>query len=350
MTVGLFGRPMKILIVSDAWLPQVNGVVRSLQTLKKELEKMGHQIHMVTPNQFFSVPCPTYPEISLAFGANLRIKSLIEREKFDCIHLATEGPLGLAAKQVCQKKGLVFTTAFHTRFPEYIHARFGIPTKLTMKLIRWFHSSSESLMVSTVRLRDELEDLGFKNLKIWSRGVDTETFYPRNNKDFFKKPGPHYLYVGRVAIEKNLEAFLNLDIPGTKHVVGDGPQKQELSEKYPEVEFAGMKVGDELAEYYSAADVFVFPSKTDTFGLVMLEAMASGTPVAALPVPGPLDVIGLDGPGALYEDLGKAIQEAQKIPPEKVREFALKYSWENSAKQFLKNLAPITYNKQALAS
>jgi glycosyltransferase involved in cell wall biosynthesis len=329
---------MKILIVSDAWLPQINGVVRTYSTIIKILEEMGHEVKMITPDLFRTIPCPTYPEIRLAINPSKKISQTIDALKPNAIHIATEGPLGISARRYCGKHKKSLTTSFHTKFPEYIQTRFYIPTAFTYRLIRWFHSLSTHIMVATDSLYQELEGRGFKNLVYWRRGVDVELFRPQS-KDFLSDPRPISLYVGRVSVEKNLEAFLKLDLPGTKYVVGEGPQLESLRAKYPQVKFVGAKKGQELSNYYAAADVFVFPSLTDTFGLVVLEALASGVPVAAYPVVGPRDIIEGSGAGCLDEDLKTAVQNALTISPQVCRDHALKYSWQVSAQQFVKNLS-----------
>lgn len=253
------------------------------------------------------------------------------------IHIATEGPLGLAARRHCLKQGYEFTTAFHTRFPEYVQARWRVPLSWTYRWLRWFHAPASGVMVATPAMEAVLRNRGFSNLKRWSRGVDTRLFQPRP-KDFLSYPRPIALYVGRVAVEKNIRAFLDLDLPGTKVVIGDGPQRAALCRRYPDVRFLGAKNGEDLARHYAAADVFVFPSRTDTFGLVLLEAMASGVPVAAYPVEGPLDVVDGSGAGCLDWDLGRAVEGALAIAPESCRAHALTFSWESSARQFLSNL------------
>ncbi|MCV6637633.1 glycosyltransferase family 1 protein [Candidatus Albibeggiatoa sp. nov. NOAA] len=332
---------MKILIVSDAWLPQINGVVRTLSTTKKVLESMGHEVKMITPDLFHTVPCPTYPEIQLVISpTGSKIQKEIETFQPDCIHISTEGPLGLSARRICRKLNKIFTTSFHTKFPEYVHARFGVPISWTYSLLRWFHGLSKRVMVATASMRSELEGQGFNNLAYWSRGVDIDLFHPREYNIFADEKRPVAVYVGRVAVEKNIEAFLDMDFEGSKYVVGSGPQLEQLQQKYPDVHFVGSKSGEELASYYASADVFVFPSKTDTFGLVLLEALASGTPVAAYPVPGPIDIIGKDSPvGCLDEDLATAARNALKLDASQCRQHALKYSWQSCTQQFVKNLA-----------
>ncbi len=333
---------MNILVVTDAWYPQVNGVVRTIATVRDELQKMGHTVEVIGPERFRTVPLPTYPEIRLAIAAGRKLCRLIDAMDPDAIHVATEGPLGHAARRYCIKRGIPFTTAYHTRFPEYIRDRAPIPLFLSYAVVRRFHRPAAAMMVATASIEQALRARGFTNIRHWTRGVDTELFRPRD-KSFLTDPRPISMYVGRVAIEKNIEAFLALDLEGTKYVVGCGPQLAELKNRYPQVRFVGAQHGEELAKYYAAADVFVFPSRTDTFGLVLLEALASGVPVAAYPVAGPLDVIdGANDVGCLDTDLGRAVRTALTFSPERCREFALKYSWRASAEQFLSNLQPFT--------
>ncbi|EPY02022.1 glycosyltransferase family 4 protein [Magnetospirillum fulvum] len=336
---------MRILVVSDAWLPQVNGVVRTLDTLRSELERTGHEVVMLTPERFRTIPCPTYPEIRLAVRPGPRIARLIEAAQPCAIHIATEGPLGWAARRYCLRRRLPFTTAYHTRFPEYIKARFRVPLPLSYAVMRRFHAASSRVMVATQGIETELEQRGFHRIGRWSRGVDTDLFRPRpeargDDGPFAGLPRPIFLYVGRVAVEKNIAAFLALDLPGSKVVVGDGPQLDDLRRRHPEIHFAGAQFGEALARHYAAGDVFVFPSRTDTFGLVLLEALASGLPVAAYPVPGPLDVIGASPVGRLDTDLGKAALGAIGIDPALCRAHALDFSWAASTRQFVENLAP----------
>lgn len=332
---------MNILIITDAWTPQVNGVVRTISTVRGELEAMGHTVEVIGPDRFRTVPMPTYPEIRLALGAGRRLRAMIEAMRPDCIHIATEGPLGFAARRWCLKRGIPFTTAYHTRFPEYVRDRVPVPLALSYAVVRRFHKPASAVMVATPSIEQDLLARGFTNIRRWTRGVDTDLFRPRD-KGFLDLPRPISLYVGRVAVEKNLEDFLKLDLPGTKVVVGDGPARAELQAKYPEVHWAGARHGEDLARHYAAADVFVFPSRTDTFGLVLLEALASGVPVAAYPVPGPLDVVDGSGAGCLSEDLAEAVETALTIPPERCRDYALGFSWRRSAEQFLANLRPFT--------
>lgn len=340
---------MKIAIVSDAWHPQVNGVVRTISKTTELLEGMGHEIRVIWPDQFVTLPCPTYPEIRLALKAGKRFAQLIESFQPDAIHVATEGPLGMAARSYCLSRHYPFTTSFHTRFPEYVKLRFGIPVDITYKFLRWFHARADCTMVATESLREELRQRGIEHLALWTRGVDTELFRPRD-KGFLPDPRPIFMYAGRVAVEKNIESFLNLNLPGTKYVIGDGPDLHKLRSKYPAVKFTGFKVNGELARHIAAADVFVFPSRTDTFGLVMLEAMACGVPVAAYPVPGPGDVVRNGVTGFLDDDLERAAVHALSIDGRVCREFALGYSWAACTAQFLGNLSvirPISYPSNA---
>jgi len=293
----------------------------------------------ITPQDFKTVPCPTYPEIRLSLFPDGAMRRMIEKFRPCVVHIATEGPLGMSARRYCVKRDIPFTTAFHTKFPEYVHARFGIPIAWTYKLMRWFHGKSQGVMVATQTIEDELVKWGISNIMRWTRGVDTELFRPRDEA-FLDLPRPISLYVGRVAVEKNIEAFLELELEGSKLVVGDGPQMAQLQKKYPEAHFVGAKEGEDLAQHFAAADVFVFPSRTDTFGLVLLEALACGVPVAAYPVPGPLDVIGDAAVGCLHEDLGSAVKEALSANPEACRNYALKFSWDTSVEQFLRNVCP----------
>ncbi|SNY94309.1 Glycosyltransferase involved in cell wall bisynthesis [Cohaesibacter sp. ES.047] len=328
-----------ILIVTDAWHPQVNGVVRSLDRLGKELTKLGHEVHYLTPQSFKTVPCPTYPEIRLSLTLGGSVARRIEEIQPDFIHISTEGPLGFWASNYCRKHKRAFSTSYHTRFPEYLAARFPIPASWTYRVLRWFHNRGSSCMVATPSLKRDLEARGFKNLHYWGRGVDLALFHPRTeNDEALDFAHPRMLYVGRVSVEKNISAFLELKVDGTKIVVGEGPQKAALEKQYPDVQLLGLKEGEELAAIYAACDVFVFPSKTDTFGIVLLEALASGLPVAAYPVMGPLDVIGDSGVGVLGEDLAASVRAALTIDPEACLAYASKYSWEASAKQFFGNL------------
>lgn len=331
---------MRILIVSDAWFPQLNGVVRTLSTTRERLIGMGHEVEVIGPGAFKSVPCPTYPEIRLALTTPKRVGRLIERFAPDAVHIATEGPLGWCARHWLKRRSLPFTTSFHTLFPAYLKLRSGIPERWSFAFLRLFHNAATRTLYSTESLRSLLAGHGFQVLVQWLRGVDTELFRPVPPAQL-GLPGPVLMYVGRLAVEKNLGAFLGLDVPGTKVLVGDGPQREALQRRYPEAVFLGAHHGEELVAHYCAADVFVFPSKTDTLGLVMLEAAACGIPVAALPVPGPNDAIGGSGAGVLDHDLGAAIQAAVGIDPKTCRDHALGHTWDVSARQFLNNLVPI---------
>ena len=326
-----------LLIVTDAWHPQVNGVVRSLDRLGRELKAQGLEVNYLTPQAFKTLPCPTYPEIRLSLTMGRGLRKKIEALDPDYIHISTEGPLGFWARRYCLKHGKPFTTSYHTRFPEYLAARFPVPLSWSYAALRWFHNAGRACMVATASLRQDLHERGFQDLCYWGRGVDLSLFHPRDKAalDFAK---PRLLYVGRVAVEKNIDAFLDLEVEGTKIVVGDGPQRADLEEAYPDVQFLGLKEGEELAEIYASCDLFVFPSRTDTFGIVLLEALASGLPVAAYPVMGPLDVIGDSGTGCLDEDLGKAVEDALRIDPQLCLDFAASHSWEASANQFRKNI------------
>ena len=334
---------MRVLIATDAWEPQVNGVVRTLSRTSAELRAMGHEVEIVSPDQFRTVPLPTYPEIRLAMNAYEPMQERFKAFEPEAIHIATEGPLGLAARRLCLEWRLPFTTSYHTRFPEYVSARLPVPTAAGYAFMRWFHKPSGRVMVATPTMRDELEKRGFRNLSPWTRGVDTELFRPRREGESDPLEGiarPVFLNVGRVAVEKNIQAFLDLELPGSKVVVGEGPALEELRVKHPETHFLGAKFGAELAALFAAADVFVFPSLTDTFGLVILEAMATGTPVAAYPAPGPIDIIPGSGAGVVDADLRAACLAAQTLERGAVCAYAERFSWRASSEQFLDNLQP----------
>jgi len=332
--------PVKILIVSDAWKPQVNGVVRTLATVREELVGMGHAVEVVGPDRFLTIPAPSEPQIRLAVFPGRKLRRIVDAFAPDAIHIATEGPLGLAARRLCLRRGWPFTTAFHTRFPEYLKARLGVPERMTWALMRRFHRPSAAVLTATASLREELVARGFANVAAWTRGVDLGLFRPRE-RGTLNLPRPVFLYVGRVAVEKNIEAFLSLDLPGTKVVVGDGPQRAALERRFPDAHFLGAKFGEELASAYAEADVFVFPSLTDTFGLVIVEALACGTPVAAYPVTGPKDVIDGAPVGVLDNDLGAAALAALGIDRAACRRFAEGFSWRRTAEMLLERLAPI---------
>jgi glycosyltransferase involved in cell wall biosynthesis len=331
---------MRIAIITDAWAPQVNGVVNTLKATRKCLRGKGHAVLMVTPENMRTFSCPTYPEIRLAYKPYDRIAAALDGFDPDCIHIATEGPMGLAARRYCLNRGFDFTTAYHTRFPEYLHARLRLPLALTYRWLRWFHGPSKAVMVPTPRMQDTLELRGFRNVVPWSRGVDIDRFKP-GPRDESGLKRPLYLYVGRLAVEKNVEAFLRIELPGAKWVIGDGPQRDELEKKYPQVRFLGAKAHEDLPAYYNCADVFVFPSLTDTFGLVLIEAMACGVPVAAYPVEGPIDVVADGRSGILREDLSRACFEALNLKRSIAREHALSYSWDAATRQFLQHLHPV---------
>lgn len=329
----------RITIVTDAWHPQVNGVVRSIERTNEELLKMGASVEMVTPQGFRTIPMPTYPEIRLAVATYRTVSKVIERSQPSYVHIATEGPLGVKARKWCMRHGMPYTTSYHTRFPEYVSARIPVPERWLYALVRRFHNAGAGCMVATDTLAKELSARGFKNLMRWSRGIDQDLFRPRPfTESVLDLPRPIFMNVGRVSVEKNIEAFLELDLPGSKVVVGDGPQRESLAKRYPAVTFTGAKFGQELARHYASADVFVFPSRTDTFGNVILEALACGVPVAAYPVMGPLDIIGGSSAGALDEDLRTACLKALGLSREAAREHAMRYSWASSARQFLTNV------------
>jgi glycosyltransferase involved in cell wall biosynthesis len=334
---------LKIAIVTDAWRPQTNGVVTTLSRTMDCLRGFGHDVIAMTPEGLPTIPCPTYPEIRLALFQGRHVARWLEEERPDAIHIATEGPLGLAARRAALRAKLAFTTSYHTQFPQYLRARYPLPTGVTYAWLRWFHSKGTRTLVGTEHVRQELQANGFAHLVLWSRGVDTELFRPRAGAreaaGLADCPGPILMFVGRVAVEKNVEDLLKLDVPGTKVIVGDGPALKELKARYPQAIFTGYRYGEELATTLAAADVFVFPSRTDTFGLVMLEAMASGVPVAAYPVTGPIDVVRHGEVGVLDEDLARAVKGALSIDRGRARDYALGFRWENASRQFLNHLA-----------
>ena len=330
----------RLLIVTDAWHPQVNGVVRSIENTNRELTRMGVTVSMLTPEGFRSIPCPTYPEIRLSLASYQRVAAAIEATQPSYVHIATEGPLGLTARRWCVRNGMQFSTTYHTRFPEYVAARLPIPKSWLYAFIRWFHNGGFGCMVATPSLAAELKAKGVRNLLPWSRGIDATLFRPQAQEDSpFGLPRPIFMTVGRVATEKNLPAFLDLNLPGSKVVVGGGPDLEDLKKRYPDVLFTGAKFGEELASAYAQGDVFVFPSVTDTFGNTILEALASGVPVAAYPVTGPADILG-DHPtaGAVDKDLRSACLRALSCSREAARKLALTYSWEAATQQFLDNV------------
>jgi glycosyltransferase involved in cell wall biosynthesis len=328
---------MKIAIVTDAWSPQVNGVVTTLQRTRQALERRGLTVEVVSPGEFWTVPCPTYPEIRLALWPGPGLTKRLDEYAPDAVHIATEGPLGAAARRYCVAQGLAFTTSYHTQFPQYLRKRVPIPEPWSYAYLRHHHNRARRTLVATEHQRRDLVANGFHNVVIWSRGVDAELFKPCG-REHLALPRPISIYVGRVAIEKNLDAFLGLELPGTKVVVGDGPDRAQLEHRYPGARFVGYKFGEDLARCLSTADVFVFPSRTDTFGLVMLEAMACGTPVAAFPVTGPIDVVTAGVDGALDEDLGRATLAALALDRGACRRSALTRTWDRASSQFLSHL------------
>lgn len=333
--------PRKVLIVTDAWHPQVNGVVRSIERTVEQMARLGIEVHLITPLEYRSMPMPGYSEIRLALVHKHTVHEKIRSIRPDAIHIATEGPLGLIARKYCVERKLPFSTAYHTQFPEYLRARLPVPLDWSYAFLRWFHGPARYCLVGTPHLLSLLEARGFANAALWTKGVDTELFHPdKRHETAFE--APVFLYVGRVAVEKNIEAFLSLDLPGTKVVVGDGPSRADLEKRYPAAVFTGVRHGDDLARLFAGADAFVFPSRTDTFGLVLLEALASGTPVAAFPVTGPIDVIGDAPVGVLSDDLRQAALAALEVPRQNCRAYAERFSWAASTRQFLDHLPQIT--------
>jgi glycosyltransferase involved in cell wall biosynthesis len=331
---------VRVAIVTDAWSPQTNGVVKTLSTTAEQLRRWGHEVLVIEPTQFRTFPCPTYPEIRLAWFPSDRIDRELQTFGVEAIHIATEGTLGMSARRWCLRQRVPFTTSYHTQFPEYVRARVPIPLTVSYAHLRRFHGAAQRTMVATPTMQRLLEARGFRNISRWTRGVDVEVFRP-GDKQFFDWPRPIAIYVGRVAVEKNIEAFMRTRWSGTKVVVGDGPARAHLERAYPQVRFVGYKYGEELARHVAAADVFVFPSRTDTFGLVLLEAMACGVPVAAYPVTGPIDVVQNGMTGALHEDLEVAAKLAMRVDPAACRRYALENSWDAATRQFLGNLAPV---------
>ena len=325
---------MRILIATDAWTPQINGVVRTYENVRRELERSGHPVTILSPSQFATLPCPGYPEIQLALPRLAHVCDHVLRSGAEHVHIATEGPIGWTTRAVCLRHGVRFTTSFHTRFPEYIEAYTGLPAGISYAVQRRFHRSSIGTFVATRSLKADLERRGFDRLMLWSRGVDTLQFRPRDCAGA-KPQQPTFLYVGRISREKNVETFLKLNLPGRKVVVGDGPLLPALRARYPQADFKGAKTGEALAVEYANADVFVFPSRTDTFGLVMLEAMASGLPVAAYPVMGPVDVVTHGVTGILSDDLQAAALAALSLDPATVRAEAKRHDWSRVGARFL---------------
>lgn len=330
---------LKIAIVSDAYFPHVSGVATTIRATARELEKRGHTVRIISVADFTrTVPLPGYPEIKLVPFAGRRLARMLDALKPDAIHISVEGPLGLAARSYCLKRKLPFTTAYHTRFPEYVHVRVGIPVSWTYAFLRWFHGPSKNVLVASHALIGELKERGIPNTTYWPRGVDIELFNPANPTKL-ESEKPIFMYMGRVAVEKNLEAFLSLDLPGTKYVVGDGPARKKLEVKYPNAIFTGYKFGEELASHLAAADVFVFSSLTDTLGLVMLEANACGVPVASFYSQASCTVVTEGVNGVLSDDLKQACLGALRLDRARVRDHALNNGWSESAEFFLKHLA-----------
>jgi glycosyltransferase involved in cell wall biosynthesis len=343
---------MKILVATDAWHPQVNGVVRTLGHVACEARALGAELEFLTPGEFWTLPMPSYPEIRLALPGPGEVERRLDHVRPDAIHIATEGPLGHAVRRVCMRRGLPFTTSFHTRFPDYLAERLKVAPRWTCDVtwawLRRFHSAGAAVLAATPTLRSELAARGFKNVKLWPRGVDAHLFRPRHVSLDLQRP--IFLTVGRVAVEKNLEAFLKLDLPGTKLVVGDGPARAALTRQYPDAVFLGSRNGEALAEIYAAADVFVFPSRTDTYGLVLLEALASGVPVAAFPAAAPRDVVGDAPVGRLDEDLRRACLVALECGRTDCRDFALRMTWAASAEKFLTHVMAAAKGRGKIAA
>ena len=341
---------MRIALVSDAWRPQVNGVVRTLSAVTDLARARGHQVVLITPDRFRTLAMPNYPEIRLALASPRAVGAMIADIAPDAIHIATEGPLGWAARRWCLTRKLEFTTSFHTRFPDYIAARTGLPPALLWRPLRRFHRAARHILVATPRLAAELADNGLPHTLPWTRGADTDLFRPDRapHPAFADLPRPIAVVVGRVAVEKNLEAFLAADWPGSKVVVGDGPALADLRARFPDAVFTGGLHGEGLAAAYAGADISVFPSRTDTFGLVIIESLASGTPVAGFPVPGPLDILGADGRGdgavvigGVDDDLGTAMRAALTARRSDCAGYGASFSWDRSCDQFLAALAPL---------
>jgi glycosyltransferase involved in cell wall biosynthesis len=338
---------MRLAIVSDAWHPQINGVVTTLSHTVGCLEQQGAVVCVINPNGHYTVPCPTYPEIRLSIFADRRVAQALETFSPDAVHVATEGPLGAAARRYCIRRGWAFTSSYHTQFPAYLRQRLRVPEAWSYRYLRSHHRAARRTMVATERQRQELLAQGFTNLVKWSRGVDARLFRPME-REFLALPRPIFLYAGRVAVEKNLQAFLSLRLEGSKVVVGDGPDLESLQKAYPSATFVGYKLGEELARYLSAADVFVFPSRTDTFGIVMLEAMACGTPVAAFPVVGPIDVVHSGVNGVLDEDLKRGALAALGVDRRRCREWALKCTWQHASSEFASHLVEVASRERLI--
>jgi glycosyltransferase involved in cell wall biosynthesis len=333
---------VRIALATDAWTPQTNGVVTTLKATIDTLTRQGHEVRVISPNGMFSIPAPSYPEIRLALWPGPHILREMKSFRPHAIHIATEGPLGFAVWRYCRHRRVPFTTAYHTRYPEYLHARWPIPLEVSYAWLRKFHGAAARTFVSSGSLNRQLSDRGFKHLHLWRRGVDLQRFHPGPpHEELADLPRPIMAYCGRLAVEKNIDAFLNLKSPGTKLVIGDGPQRAELAARHPEVKFAGYRFGAELARMVGSADVLVFPSLTDTFGLAMIEALACGVPVAAFPVPGPIDVIEQGVTGVLHEDLAVAVRSALQLDRSVCAQRAAAFTWDAATAQFLAGLEPI---------
>jgi glycosyltransferase involved in cell wall biosynthesis len=340
--------PQRIAIVTDAWKPQMNGVVRTLTTTVGILRDRGHEVTVIAPDRFRSMPCPTYPEIRLALAQPATVARLLEAGAPEAIHIATEGPLGVLARNICAARGWPFTTAYHTQFPAYVARRTHLPENLFWRYIRWFHRPSARVMVATGSVQAELAEHGLTHAHRWSRGVDLAQFSPDAPPppEFAALERPIQLYVGRVAVEKNVEAFLSARRPGSKVVVGDGPALASMRARFPGALFLGRRAGRALAGCYAGADVFVFPSRTDTFGLVIVEALACGTPVAAFPVPGPVDIV-TEACGALSEDLDRAIDAALFCDGRDCAARGAAFGWAAATDQFVAGLVGLAERPQA---
>jgi glycosyltransferase involved in cell wall biosynthesis len=334
---------VRIAIATDAWAPQTNGVVTTLTATAETLGRLGHDVRVISPQGLRCIPCPSYPEIRLALSPGPYVARELKAFRPHAIHIATEGPLGMAVRRYCRHRDVPFSTSYHTRYPEYLRARWPIPLSVSYAWLRRFHGSAARTFVSSHSLETQLSAQGFKNLHLWRRGVDLRRFRPRTqpHSELAGLPRPIMAYMGRLAVEKNLDAFLRLDVPGTKLLIGDGPQRAALVARYPGAVFTGYRFGDELASMLAAADVFVFPSLTDTFGLAMIEALACGVPVAAFPVPGPLDVIEQGVTGVLHEDLGVAIGSALHLDRHVCAQRAAAFTWDAATAQFFAGLERI---------
>lgn len=337
---------MRIALITDAWFPQVNGVVRTLSNVCEELKALGHDLLIIHPGLFVNLPCPRYSEILLSVLPGRRLALELDRFAPQAIHLATEGPLGLAGRRYCLQRNVPFTTSYHTQFPHYMYKYAKVPPRLTYRFLRWFHGGAQSTLVPTPSIKSELDSRGFANISVWTRGVDTDLFQPYQTK-VYDHERPICVYMGRVAPEKNIEAFLRADLPGTKVVIGDGPAMSAMRRRFADAKYVGYKHGRELAEHIADADVFVFPSTTDTFGVVMLEAMACGVPVAAYPVTGPIDVVKDGEVGALREDLAEACLAALNMNRDACRAYAQQFSWRRCAEMFFDHLAPLSDGRRA---